>query len=618
MLHSPTMASTGRAAGDVADADDSSPMPMALDGDGDGDGPPSGGTGSRPRRTKKVATKRKRPPADGGSSGGSSCADGGDLGSGPAPLDLPVPVPVPAHVPAHAHAPPGGEEYEESEPADRTSTGPARGGAAAGPAPGPGAARRRTKKARSARRLAAVSMPRTGEVLRRPTPAPAPLALAGPLPPPPPPQVRQHSHPRPAARFQGVAPAGIAGQAAWNPALGAYGFPPPLAQFQQQLLQQLQAHNQYYRPHLWPQAAPPGPPGQKQHGTGGQDAKAPQKANPGAKKAPPKRSAPATLDRVLAPSRPKEVVRREQPKRVLAGLVIPTGLEETVSQAASLVAAEIRSGCWVRQWADSLRIVDGYGGGPLETSQVESSRIAALSAAAAALERFAMEIVLPTFVATGVEEGPGGDPALDAPSRSHHNRTLAGTFLALREVLMINSDSYFFDVGRSDKDRCDSNSSGVPIGRSAHEAEETVLRSRLIASGVLFAAVNRLDEICRESVLVELITAIGEYDAAEDAFVLCLERADARSLGVLPNGRILGREENIAWRVSFNYARDNHPLITTKKRRDLARRLASYSSCASDKQTSALAESIVDNVTHRLELPKPNACAIYFVNGTAS
>ena len=278
-----------------------------------------------------------------------------------------------------------------------------------------------------------------------------------------------------------------------------------------------------------------------------------------------------------------------------------------MSKAASLVAAEIRSGCWVRQWADSLRIVGG--GGPFETSQVESSRIAALSAAAAALERFAMEIVLPTFVATGVEEGPGGDPG-------HHNRTLVGTFLALREVLMINSDAYFFDVGRSDKDRCDS--SGDVIGRAAHEAEETVLRSRLIASGVLFAAVNRLDGKCRETVLVELITAIGEYDAAEDAFVLCLERADARSLGVLPNGKILGREENIAWRVSFNYARDNHPLITTKKRRDLARRLASYSSCTSDKQTSVLADSILDHVTHRLELPKPNACAIYFVNGTAT
>ena len=316
---------------------------------------------------------------------------------------------------------------------------------------------------------------------------------------------------------------------------------------------------------------------------------------------------PASLP-ISDPPTPKGMVGPvQQPTSVHTSLVFPTGIEETVSKAASLVAAEIKSGCWVRRWADGLSIVDTAD--HIDMDRVEKLRDVALHTAAAALEQFAMQMILPSFISAGVKEGPGGGTDSDSSSGGSH-RTLSGTFLALREILILNADSYFFHVGLSDKDRPDT--SPENDHNSVYGVEEKVLRSRLLATGVLFASVNRLDEE-RERVLADLVSAIGEYDAAEDSFALYLERADGRSLGMLPNGHALGQEENIAWGVSFNAAREKHPLIATKKRRDLARRLASYSSSITDEQKTELAHSVLNGTTHRLGMPKPNACAIYFV-----
>ena len=324
-----------------------------------------------------------------------------------------------------------------------------------------------------------------------------------------------------------------------------------------------------------------------------------------------KKTQPATQPASLPisdPPTPKGMVGPvQQPTSVHTSLVFPTGIEETVSKAASLVAAEIKSGCWVRRWADGLSIVDTAD--HIGMDRIEKLRDVALHTAAAALEQFAVQMMLPSFISAGVKEGHGGGTDPDSSSGGSH-RTLSGTFLALREILILNADSYFFHVGLSDKDR--PGTSPENDHNSVYGAEEKVLRSRLLATGVLFASVNRLDEE-RERVLADLVSAIGEYDAAEDSFALYLERADGRSLGMLPNGHALGQEENIAWGVSFNAAREKHPLIATKKRRHLARRLASYSSSIADEQKTELAHSVLNGTTHRLGMPKPNACAIYFV-----
>lgn len=44
----------------------------------------------------------------------------------------------------------------------------------------------------------------------------------------------------------------------------------------------------------------------------------------------------------------------------------------------------------------------------------------------------------------------------------------------------------------------------------------------------------------------------------------CLHRVDFRHVGVLPNGKSLGEQENLAWRVSYNIVRDRHFLSNTR------------------------------------------------------
>ena len=523
---------------------------------------------------------------------------------------------------------------------------------------------RRTKKVRSAKRLVTVSMPRAGQALKGQAIMLAGSvasgeksgesgsdsggsalsggeavdhAVAGAKPAAgnkistQRAQVRQQ--PQPTTSFQGQHAGGQ--RATLNATGGAnVAMPPSMSQSQphhQQLRQQAQA--QQYLPQQSSPQISPGPPGHERSNVSDNVAMAFNSANadttsgngaPTRKRGRPKknfdssgmninssnipkRNQPASLPLSDPPKLEGIVGQVQQPVSVPTSLVFPTGIEETVSKAASLVAAEIKSGCWVRQWADGLNIVDTADN--IDMTRVEKLRGVALHTAAAALEQFAMQMILPSFISAGVREGPGCGTDSDSSSGGSH-RTLSGTFLALREILMINSDSYFFHVGRSDKDR------PVPTpenGRnSTYGSEEKVLTSRLIATGVLFASVNRLDEE-KESVLADLVAAIGEYDTAEDTFVLCLERADGQSLGMLPNGHALGQEENIAWVVSFNAAREKHPLITTKKRRDLARRLASYSSSISDEHKTKLANSVLNDTMHTLDMPKPNACALYFV-----
>ena len=51
---------------------------------------------------------------------------------------------------------------------------------------------------------------------------------------------------------------------------------------------------------------------------------------------------------------------------------------------------------------------------------------------------------------------------------------------------------------------------------------------------------------------------------ASDDFSTCLLPADERRHGLMPNGHPLSREENVAWRVSYNLSRKSHPLLSKR------------------------------------------------------
>lgn len=103
------------------------------------------------------------------------------------------------------------------------------------------------------------------------------------------------------------------------------------------------------------------------------------------------------------------------------------------------------------------------------------------------------------------------------------------------------------------------------------------------------------------------------YDTGDDEFAECLEKVDGRTICVLPDGKELQKEERTAWRIAFNTGRKAHPLIKTKMRRDVARKLSSYAKAGSaEANNKRLAEQIMDGMNHRVEIPSTNTCAIVF------
>merc|ERR1712150_80815 len=138
-----------------------------------------------------------------------------------------------------------------------------------------------------------------------------------------------------------------------------------------------------------------------------------------------------------------------------------------------------------------------------------------------------------------------------------------------------------------------------PISR-----EEEVFRANMLATGIIFASIERLGPLRSERIAKEMTTLIEKYDVGHEEFATCLEPADGRVRGVCPNKTLLDREENVTWRVHFKCARKNHPLFVKQmKRRAL-------------EKADALAQMVAVNeegLVHRVTVASPNACHISMV-----
>ena len=281
--------------------------------------------------------------------------------------------------------------------------------------------------------------------------------------------------------------------------------------------------------------------------------------------------------------------------------VAPT-LVSAVIYAAELVAAEVRSGGWVQQWAAGLgrrKVGIGFG---FESEAREN----ALRLASEAIVTFADDRILPSLASAALSSG----------REIKRPRSIVSTFLALREILMQNSDAFFFSVGQTDYDRSDPDGDILGTDRTnGLKEEETALQAKLLATGLVVGAAVKYDErnAAKDSILGSLLDAIKMYDAGDDEFAECLEKVDGRTICVLPDGKELQKEERTAWRIAFNTGRKAHPLIKTKMRRDVARKLSSYAKAGSNEANNKrLAEQIMDGMNHRVEIPSTNTCAIVF------
>jgi len=203
--------------------------------------------------------------------------------------------------------------------------------------------------------------------------------------------------------------------------------------------------------------------------------------------------------------------------------------------------------------------------------ETKNEKVAHLCYIAAAIENFATEIIIPSLNSAGVGERNSKDKRYDY--KATDDRVFLSTMLSLRELLILNADSIFFDRSPEDKHvRSSLDPSLSPVEKRRklrHEKQEIALLSQIISTTVIISTFERLDSTLSKSLVEQFSAAVTKYDNADTEFSSCLERADGQALGVHPDGRMLNGGENIAWRVSFNHSRDNHPLIKACLRRKI-------------------------------------------------
>jgi hypothetical protein len=229
-----------------------------------------------------------------------------------------------------------------------------------------------------------------------------------------------------------------------------------------------------------------------------------------------------------------EPLKDSKPKsaEVEISIVIPADISEVVSLASSMTADEVRSGVY----------------------SVSNQSQNDLEGKAALLETFAKDVILPSLLAASnacidFDEDSDND-ANDTDSTSadsKSNRVFIASLMNLREVMAMNAASIFAFQDKS-------SSNGSP-------SETWTIQALGIATSVVAAVVQKLND---DSISTLLFETISGYDSSNEDFVSCLERADARTLGVTPN-RLLNSAENNAFRVSFNTARAVHPLVARYK-----------------------------------------------------
>lgn len=250
--------------------------------------------------------------------------------------------------------------------------------------------------------------------------------------------------------------------------------------------------------------------------------------------------------------RPAKVQRNLEPKPKKHTFTVPNDIAEIVSLASSLVAEEIRSCHYC------------YNGSKMSNSRSSSQSKAKMRAqsTSAAIEKFANDIVLQNILAAhaeSLEVGKTSDPidatheAVDGESSSanhSHNskerdhRIFIATLMSLREVIAMNAQEIF----------------GFPVEEDEF-AEGTAIKVQSLSTALVLNAISRLDDSDNLEITEKFLTAISQYDDGDEEFSSCLQRLDIRAIGVTPNGKPMKKHETLAYRVSYNTSRLEHPLI---------------------------------------------------------
>jgi hypothetical protein len=211
-----------------------------------------------------------------------------------------------------------------------------------------------------------------------------------------------------------------------------------------------------------------------------------------------------------------------------------------------------------------------YGGNPEETSNIEAedeAKMVKLVADAVAKElrylslqsptdhiessvkKFAIEVYYPLLSSSKERER-------STSSSYSASRVLLSTLLALQEMLIINADRFFPLAGLKDS--------------SAEKESDEKANSKLardFARAVIQNAAKRLQRMTsdvipnQDCLFDQYLETSRRYESKGEDFQLALERLDASATYRNAKGSTLGERESIMARTSFNFAREQHPLI---------------------------------------------------------
>ncbi len=164
-----------------------------------------------------------------------------------------------------------------------------------------------------------------------------------------------------------------------------------------------------------------------------------------------------------------------------------------------------------------------------------------------AIERFAVEVYCPLLYSS--KERSVGTSSYSA------DRILLSTLLALQEMLVTNAEKFFPLAGLK----------GSSVATDHDEAANSKL-SRDFARALVQNAAKRLQRtphiIPNQDHLIDrYLEASRRYESRGEDFQLALGRLDASATYRNAKGSTLSGRESIIARTSFNFARENHPLV---------------------------------------------------------
>ena len=295
---------------------------------------------------------------------------------------------------------------------------------------------------------------------------------------------------------------------------------------------------------------------------------------------------PDTIKRIEVDS---DIPKQVPPEPTTHGFVVPCDISDVVMLASSIVGQEIRV-CHYRYKRKSDDD-DGNNNDDDIDGKEKDNRImneCRARSAAAALEQFTKDVILPSILSSHAASieidsedsssnvnflpgsqaqsklNKGGGRKRPRSSRritqSVYRRILIASLLSLREVIVMNGKN-IFGIEHEDDD----------------DMESYIIKIQSLATALILNAVMRLDDAntnatktksekeLHAGLAKEFLRTITEYDGAGEEFASCLKRIDMRAIGITPDGKLMKKTENLVYRVAYNTARLDHPLIKKSK-----------------------------------------------------